>query len=65
MFHSYVGAILLDSKSVETTYYKLSALMDKYLEHNATIETYTEHPKVTIIDEFMKRKHIFKKIKEK
>jgi hypothetical protein len=65
MFYAYIGAILLDSKSAETTYFMVSKIMDEYLNHNSTIDTYTEHPKVIILDEFSKRRHIFKKIKEK
>jgi hypothetical protein len=39
--------------------------MLKYLIQNATVETYKEHPKVIILEEFMKRRHYFKSIKEK
>jgi hypothetical protein len=65
MFYSYVGAVLLDSRSVEKTYLVIKGIMDDYLNYNATVETYTEHPKVVILDEFMKRKFYFKKIREK
>ncbi len=65
MFHAYIGAVLLDSKSVEKTYFVLKEIMDNYLINNATLDTYTEHPKVTILDEFMKRRVYFKKIREK
>jgi hypothetical protein len=39
--------------------------MLKYLENNATVTTFKEHPKVIILDEFMKRRYFFKTIKEK
>ncbi len=65
MFHSYIGAVLLDSRSVEKTYLVLKGILDDYLNCNATIHTFTEHPKVVILDEFMKRKFFFKKIREK
>jgi ERCC4-related helicase/dsRNA-specific ribonuclease len=65
MFHAYIGAILLDSRSVEKTFLVLKDIMDEYLLNNATLETYTEHPKVVILDEFFKRRIYFKKIREK
>jgi hypothetical protein len=39
--------------------------MTEYLMANATLETYREHPKVIILDEFMKRRHYLKTIREK
>lgn len=65
MFHAYIGAILLDSRSVEKTFLVLKHIMDNYLINNATLETFTEHPKVIILDEFMKKRIYFKKIREK
>lgn len=64
MFHAYIGAILLDSQSVEKTFLVLKEIMDDYLLQNATMDTFTEHPKVVILDEFMKRRNYFKKIRE-
>ncbi len=65
MFHAYIGAVLLDSKDIEKTFIVLKDIMEQYLENNATRRTYTEHPKVVILDEFYRRKHYFKKIREK
>ena len=61
----YIGAIFLDCKDVEITFIVLKDIMDKYLENNATRQTYTEHPKVVILDEFFRRRNYFKKIREK
>jgi hypothetical protein len=65
MFHAYIGAILLDSRDTEKTFLVLKGIIDEYLENNATKDTYTEHPKVIILDEFYKRIIYLKKIKEK
>jgi hypothetical protein len=56
---------LLDTKSVENTIKILEVIMINYLENNATLDTMKEHPKVVILDEFMKRRYFFKTIKEK
>ena len=63
MFHAYIGGILLDSKSVEKTYLVLKGIMDEYLKANATLETFTEHPKVVILDNFMSPMCLYKLIK--
>lgn len=64
LFHSYIGAILLDSKSIKTTFGILDKILLEYLKNNATRDTYTEHPKVTILEEFNKKKQYFKRIRE-
>lgn len=64
LFHSYIGAILLDSKSVKTTFEILDKIMLEYLKNNATRDTYTEHPKVTILEEFNRKRQYFKRIRE-
>jgi hypothetical protein len=56
---------MLDTSSVEKTMDVLDNIMLEYLKNNATVETFTEHPKVVILDEFMKRRYFFKTIKEK
>ena len=38
--------------------------MQDYLNNNATKDTYTEHPKETILNEYMKRRHFIKSLKE-
>ncbi len=32
--------------------------MSNYLKNNATIDTYTEHPKISILDEFLRESNI-------
>jgi hypothetical protein len=39
--------------------------MNQYLLENATLETFKEHPKVIILDEFMRRREYFKTLREK
>jgi dsRNA-specific ribonuclease len=65
MLHAYIGAILLDSQDVEKTFFVVKGIMDDYLLNNATVETYSEHPKVIILDEFFKKAHYLKKLREK
>jgi hypothetical protein len=65
LFHAYIGSILLDSRDIAVTYMVIKSIMDEYLKNNATKDTYTEHPKVIILDEFFKRRHYFKSLKEK
>ena len=38
--------------------------MQNYLINNATKDTFTEHPKETILNEYMKRRHFIKSLKE-
>ena len=38
--------------------------MQEYLNNNATKDTFTEHPKEIILNEFMKRRHFIKTLKE-
>ena len=65
LFHSYIAAIYIDNDgNIQRVFEFLDKVMKHYLENNATIDTYTEHPKVVILDEFGKRKHYFKSIKE-
>lgn len=64
LFHSYIAAILIDSGDIAFTLGILDDIMKQYLLNNATKDTYTEHPKVTILDEFAKRRMYFKKIRE-
>jgi len=65
MLHAYIGAILLDSQDVEKTFFVVKGIMDDYLVNNATVETYSEHPKVIILDEFFRKVHYLKKLREK
>ena len=65
LFHSYIAAIYIDNDgNIQRVFEFLDGVMKHYLENNATIDTYTEHPKVVILDEFGKRKQYFKSIKE-
>ena len=64
LFHAYIGAIFLDCCNIKKTFNILDGIMKNYLLNNATKETFTEHPKVTILDEFAKRRQYFKKIRE-
>ena len=64
LFHSYIGAIFVDSGNIEKTFDILKDILNVYLLNNATKDTYTEHPKVEILQEYQKRKQIFKRIKE-
>jgi len=65
MLHAYIGAVLLDSQDIEKTFFVVKGIVDDYLINNATIKTYTEHPKVVILDEFNKRSHYLKTLREK
>ena len=64
LFHSYLGAIFVDSHDIKTTFDVLKIIMQDYLNNNATKDTFTEHPKETILNEYMKRRNFFKSIKE-
>ena len=64
LFHSYIGAIFVDCCDIEKTFEILDIILKQYLLHNATKDTFTEHPKVIILQEYQKRRHIFKKIRE-
>lgn len=64
LFHAYIGAIFIDCCDIIKTLNILDGIMKNYLLNNATKETFTEHPKVTILDEFAKRRQYFKKIRE-
>ena len=64
LFHSYIGAIFVDSHDIKTTFGVLKDIMLEYLNNNATKDTYTEHPKEIILNEYMKRRHFFETLKE-
>ena len=64
LFHSYIGAIFVDSHDIKTTFEVLKNIMIEYLNNNATKDTFTEHPKEIILNEYMRRRHFFKSIKE-
>ena len=64
LFHSYIGAIFVDSHDIKKTFEVLNSIMKQYLVNNATKDTYKEHPKETILNEFMKRRHFIKSLKE-
>ena len=64
LFHSYIGAIFVDSHNIKTTFGVLKNIMQEYLNNNATRDTYTEHPKEIILNEFMRRRHFIKSLKE-
>ena len=64
LFHSYIGAIFVDSHDIKTTFGVLKNIMQEYLNNNATKDTFTEHPKEVILNEFMKRRHFIKSLKE-
>ena len=64
LFHAYLGAIFVDSHDIKTTFKVLEEIMQNYLINNATKDTFTEHPKETILNEYMKRRHFIKSLKE-
>ena len=64
LFHSYIGAIFVDCNDIKTTFNVLKNIMQEYLNNNATKDTFKEHPKETILLEFMKRRHFIKTLKE-
>jgi dsRNA-specific ribonuclease len=64
LFHSYIGAIFVDSHDIKKVFDVLQNIMGNYLINNATKETYKEHPKETILNEYMKRRHFIKSLKE-
>ena len=64
LFHSYIGAIFVDSHDIKTTFGVLKNIMQEYLNNNATKDTYTEHPKEIILNEYMRRRHFIKSLKE-
>ena len=64
LFHSYLGAIFVDSHDIKTTFKVLENIMKEYLINNATKDTFTEHPKETILNEYMRRRHFIKSLKE-
>jgi dsRNA-specific ribonuclease len=64
LFHSYIGAIFVDSHDIKKVFDVLQSIMGNYLINNATKETYKEHPKETILNEYMKRRHFIKSLKE-
>ena len=64
LFHAYIGAIFVDSNDIKTTFGVLKNIMQEYLNNNATKDTFTEHPKEIILNEFMKRRHFIKTLKE-
>ena len=65
VFYSFWGAVLLDTKNVPLTIDKFLKECVDYLLNNATIDNFTEHPKVEILELFFGRRYIFKEIKEK
>ena len=64
LFHSYIGGIFVDSHDIKTTFGVLRNIMQEYLNNNATRDTFTEHPKEIILNEYMKRRHFIKSLKE-
>ena len=52
LFHSYIGAIFVDCCDIERTFEILDIILKQYLLHNATKDTFTEHPKVIILQEY-------------
>ena len=64
LFHSYIGAIFVDSNDIKTTFKVLKNIMQEYLNNNATKDTFKEHPKETILLEYMRRRHFIKTLKE-
>ena len=64
LFHAYIGAIFVDSHDIKTTFNVLKNIMQEYLNNNATKDTFTEHPKEIILNEYMKRRHFIKTLKE-
>ena len=64
LFHSYIGAIFVDSHDIRKTFDVLKSIMNEYLLNNATKDTYKEHPKEIILTEHMKRRHFIKELKE-
>ena len=64
LFHAYLGAIFVDSHDIKTTFKVLEEIMQNYLINNATKDTFTEHPKEIILNEYMKRRHFIKSLKE-
>ena len=64
LFHAYIGAIFVDSHDIKKTFEVLDSIMKQYLINNATKDTYKEHPKEIILNEFMKRRHFIKTLKE-
>jgi dsRNA-specific ribonuclease len=65
VFYSYWGAVLLDTKNLPITIEKFKKVCEEYLLENATLDNYTEHPKVEILELFFNRRNFFKEIKEK
>lgn len=65
LFYSFCGAILLDTKCIETTYIILNKIFEPYLLANATINLFDEHPKTKIYYLFLSKINYLKKIKEK
>ena len=59
LFHAYLGAIFVDSHDIKTTFKVLEEIMQNYLINNATKDTFTEHPKEIILNEYMKRLKVF------
>ena len=64
LFHSYIGAIFVDSHDIKTVFNVLDKVLKNYLLNNATKDTFTEHPKEIILNEYMKRRHYIKSLKE-
>ena len=64
LFHSYIGAIFVDCNDIKTTFKVLKNIMQEYLNNNATKDTFKEHPKETILLEYMRRRHFIKTLKE-
>ena len=65
LFYAYCGAILLDTKCIESTFIYLKKLLEPYMLANSTINIYDEHPKTKIYYLFLSKINYFKKIKEK
>ena len=64
LFHAYIGAIFVDSHDIRKTFDVLKSIMEEYLVNNATKDTYKEHPKEIILNEYMKKRHFIKSLRE-
>ena len=64
LFHAYIGAIFVDSHDIKKTFDVLKSIMEDYLLNNATKDTYKEHPKEIILNEYMKKRHFIKSLRE-
>ena len=61
LFHFFIGAIFVDSCDIEKTFEILDIILKQYLLHNATKDTFTEHPKVIFYKNIKKEDIYLKK----